>query len=34
MFRKLLPNLLTGGFVILMLYFLLNLVLGLCNLSL
>jgi len=34
MLRKLLPNLLTRGFVLVLIYFLFSLVLGLCNLSL
>ncbi len=34
MLRKLLPNLVTGGFVLVLIYFLFSLVLGLCNLSL
>jgi hypothetical protein len=34
MMRKLLPNLIAGGFVLLIIYFVMNLVMGLCNLSL
>jgi hypothetical protein len=33
MVRKLLPNLITAGFVLVLIYFLFNLVMGLCNLS-
>lgn len=34
MLRKLLPNLVTGGFLLMIIYFLTSLLLGLCNLSL
>lgn len=34
MLRKMLPNLVTCGFVLVLIYFLFSLVMGLCNLSL